>query len=87
MFTSVLNAAIDDGLLARSPCHRIELPAAVVPVIEPLTPAQILTLATLIDPRYHSMLLLAAGRAAPVGGRRPFALTAAKAGRERAAAC
>jgi integrase len=61
VFKSVLNDAIDDGLLARSPCHRIELPAAVLPAIEPLTPAQILTLATLIDPRYRAMVLLAAG--------------------------
>jgi integrase len=30
-------------------------------VIEPLTPAQIRTLATLIDPRYRAMVLLAAG--------------------------
>jgi integrase len=61
VFKSVLNDAIDDGLLTRSPCHRIELPAAALPVIEPLTPAQILTLATLIDPRYRAMVLLAAG--------------------------
>jgi integrase len=61
VFKSVLNDAIDDGLLARSPCHRIELPAAAVPVIEPLTPAQILTLADRIDPRYRAMVLLAAG--------------------------
>jgi integrase len=61
VFKSVLTDAIDDGLLARSPCHRIELPAAPVPVIEPLTPAQILTLATLIDPRYRAMVLLGAG--------------------------
>jgi integrase len=61
VFKSVLNDAIDDGLLARSPCHRIELPAAPLPVIEPLTPAQILTLADRIDPRYRAMVLLAAG--------------------------
>ena len=61
VFKSILADAIDDGLLARSPCHRIELPAAVLPAIEPLTPAQILTLADLIDPRYRAMVLLAAG--------------------------
>lgn len=61
VFKSVLTDAIDDGLLARSPCHRIELPAAAVPVIEPLTPAQIITLAILIDPRYRAMVLLGAG--------------------------
>jgi integrase len=47
---AVLNDAIDDGLLIRSPCHRIELPAAPLPVIEPLTPAQILTLAARLHP-------------------------------------
>jgi hypothetical protein len=41
----MLNDAIDDGLLDRSPCRRIELPAAALPVIEPLTPAQIPILA------------------------------------------
>jgi integrase len=61
VFKSVLNDAIDDGLLARSPCYRIELPAAVVPVIEPLTPAQILTLGTMIDSRYRAMVWLGAG--------------------------
>jgi integrase len=61
VFKAVLNDAIDDGLLARSPCHRIELPAAAVPIIEPLTPAQTLTLADRIDPRYRAMVLLAAG--------------------------
>ncbi len=61
VFKSVLNDAIDDGLLARSPCHRIELPAAPLAVIEPLTPAQILTLASFIDPRYRAMVWLGAG--------------------------
>lgn len=61
VFKSVLNDAIDDGLLASSPCYRIELPAVVLPVIEPLTPAQILTLANRIDPRYRAMVWLAAG--------------------------
>jgi integrase len=61
VFKSVLTDAIDDGLLARSPCHRIELPAAPLPVIEPLTPAQILTLANQIDARYQAMVLLGAG--------------------------
>jgi hypothetical protein len=37
VYKSVLNDAIDDGLLARSPCHRIELPAAPLAVMEPLT--------------------------------------------------
>jgi integrase len=61
VFKSVLNDAIDDGLLARSPCHRIEQPAAVLRSIEPLTSAQILTLASLIDPRYRAMVWLGAG--------------------------
>jgi integrase len=61
VFTSVLNDAIDDGLLARSPCHRIELPAAVPPAIEPLTPAQVLTLADRIDSQYEAMVWLGAG--------------------------
>jgi len=61
VFKAVLNDAIDDGLLVRSPCHRIELPAAPLPVIEPLTPAQILTLAARIDSRYQPMVLLGAG--------------------------
>jgi integrase len=61
VFKPVLTDAIDDGLLSRSPCHRIELPAAAVPVIEPLTPAQVLTPAGLIDPRYRAMVWLGAG--------------------------
>ncbi len=61
VFKSVLNDAIDDGLRARAPCHRIELSAAVLPAIEPLTPAQILILADSIDLRYRAMVLLADG--------------------------
>jgi integrase len=61
VFKSVLTDAIDDGLLARSPCHRIELPAATMPAIEPLTPAQVLTLADRIDSRYEAMVWLGAG--------------------------
>jgi integrase len=61
VFKSILADAIDDGLLARSPCHRIELPAAAQLAIEPLTAAQILTLADRIDPRYRALVLLAAG--------------------------
>ena len=61
VFKSVLNDAIDDGLLASSPCYRIELPAVALPVIEPLTPAQILILADRIDSRYRAMVLLGAG--------------------------
>ena len=61
VFKSVVNDAIDDGLLARSPCYRIEPPAAVVPVIEPLTPARILDLDTMIDSRYRAMVWLGAG--------------------------
>ena len=72
VFKSVLNDAIDDGLLARSPCHRIELPAAVLPAIEPLTPSPD------PDPREPDRSAVPgdglAGRrvrAALVGGRRP----------------
>lgn len=61
VFKSVLTDPIDDGLLARSPCYRIELPAAVPPAIQPLTPAQVLILADRIGPRYRAMVLLAAG--------------------------
>jgi len=61
VFKSVLNDAIDDGLLSRSPCYRIELPVAALPATDPLTPAQILTLANRIDPRYRAMVWLGAG--------------------------
>jgi integrase len=61
VFKSILADAICDGLLARSPCHRIELPAAAQLAIEPLTAAQVLTLADRIDPRYRALVLLAAG--------------------------
>jgi integrase len=61
VFKSVLTDAIDDVLLAGSPCHRIELPAAAPAVIEPLASAQILTLADRIDPRYQAMVWLGAG--------------------------
>jgi integrase len=61
VFKSILADAIDDGLLARSPCHRIELPArrpgrdrAADSRADPHP-------RPLIDPRYRAMVLLAAG--------------------------
>ncbi len=57
----ILNSAVDDGILGRSPCHRVRLPrlgpAKKRPVIDPV---EIIRLANEIHPRYRALIFLAA---------------------------
>lgn len=57
---SALRAAADDGLIASTPCRRINLPAIPERRIVPLTAAQVHTIAERVPPRYRGMVLLAA---------------------------
>ena len=58
---SVLQAAVDDGLLPANPCARVPLPRVEARVVEPLPPERVLALAEAITPRYAVAVWLGAG--------------------------
>lgn len=58
VFKAELNDAVADGLLARSPCHRIELPAVNRIETEPLTAAQVRGIAARVSVTFAPMVLL-----------------------------
>ena len=69
VFKPVLSKAILDGLLAVSPCHRIELPQPVAEEVVPPTPEQVLAVIGALPVRYRAMAAIAAG--AERGSPRP----------------
>jgi integrase len=56
----IMAAAVDAGLLARSPCRAIRLPRVEREEMRFLTPAEVAGLAEAIDPRYRALVLLGA---------------------------
>jgi integrase len=56
----LMGAAVDAGLLARSPCRAIRLPRVERDPSRFLTPAEIARLADAIDPRYRALVLVGA---------------------------
>jgi integrase len=56
----VMAAAVDAGLIARSPCRAIRLPRVERDPPRFLTPAEVARLADAIDPRYRALVLVAA---------------------------
>jgi integrase len=56
----VMAAAVDAGLIARSPCRAIRLPRVEREPPRFLTPAEVARLADAIDPRYRALVLVAA---------------------------
>jgi integrase len=55
----IMAAAVDAGLLARSPCRAIRLPRVDREPPRFLTPAEVAQLADVIDPRYRALVLVA----------------------------
>ena len=53
----MLNTAVDAGLLARSPCQRIELPKIESEEMRFCTPEEILALAAAMEPRYRTLIV------------------------------
>ena len=66
VFKPVLSKAILDGLLAVSPCHRIELPQPVAEEVVPPTPEQVLAVIGALPVRYRAMAAIAAGAGARI---------------------
>ncbi|MFC6151547.1 MULTISPECIES: tyrosine-type recombinase/integrase [Mumia] len=58
---SVFRAAVDDRLIARTPCERITLPRIDKPVIEPLPTETVLALEEAMPPRWRAIVRLMAG--------------------------
>lgn len=59
--SSIFRAAVDDGLIARSPCRRIQLPKAPPSRFEPLATEQVQALFDATEERYRALVVLAAG--------------------------
>jgi integrase len=60
VFKSVINTAVMDGLLAVSPCFRIEQPEPRQEKSDPLTPAQVEGIVERTAPRYRALVVLGA---------------------------
>jgi integrase len=60
VMSKLMNAAVDAGLIARSPCRAIRLPRVEREPPRFLTPAEVARLAEVIDPRYRALVLVAA---------------------------
>jgi integrase len=60
-------AAVDDRVLAASPCHRIRLPRDDRPEVMVPTVEQITALAAAVEPRYRALVVLLAGSGLRIG--------------------
>ncbi len=60
VLTSVLKVAVENGLIAQSPCRGISLPKIEHSEMRFLTPREIHKLADAIDPRYRALVLIGA---------------------------
>lgn len=61
IFAAILNAAVDDRLIARSPCAGVRLPRQANRQVEPPTVEQVETLIAAMPDRYRGLVVLAAG--------------------------
>jgi integrase len=60
-FRSILNAAVRDQVIARTPCVGVKLPAHDRPQVEPLETAEVFALIEALPDRYHGLAVLGAG--------------------------
>ncbi len=60
VFKAIIALALDDELIFRTPCRRIELRAATKAELHPLTTEQVMAMAAAVRPRYRAMVILAA---------------------------
>ena len=57
---AMMTAAVEDGVITVNPCSRVPLPRAEPRVLEPLSPAAVVTLAEVISGRYRVAVALGA---------------------------
>jgi integrase len=60
LLSAALTAAVDNGLIALSPCRKVSLPRLEAPEMRFLEPEEVKLLAESIDERYRAMVLAAA---------------------------
>jgi integrase len=69
VLSMVFRSAVDDGLIAKSPCYRItnlpKVPRKSADDVVALTPAQVLALAAAVPGRYRALVILVAGTGPP----------------------
>ncbi|RSN50859.1 tyrosine-type recombinase/integrase [Actinomadura sp. WAC 06369] len=58
---SLMQSAVDDGMIGANPCARVPLPRVESRVIDPMSPADVLALADAITERYRVTVWLGAG--------------------------
>ncbi len=63
----VLASAVDDRLIAHSPCRKVVLPALLEHEVVPPSVEQVRTLADAVDPRYRGLVILLAGSGLRIG--------------------
>jgi integrase len=61
VLSQVMGAAVDDRLVAASPCARVKLPSRPSAEVKPPTPAEVAALAERVDPRHRALVVLLAG--------------------------
>jgi integrase len=61
IFASIMRGAVRDGYIRKTPCTDIRLPEANKTIVRLLTPAQVLTLASVMPRRYALLVQLGAG--------------------------
>jgi integrase len=61
VFKAIISLALDDELIFRTPCRRIELRAAAKAELQLLAPDQVVAITAAVRPRYRAMVILAAG--------------------------
>jgi integrase len=60
-FSTIMRAAVQDGLLRVSPCRGVKLPKKDRPPVVPISVETVRALVDATDPRYRAMVVLAAG--------------------------
>jgi integrase len=61
LVAAIFNHAVHDGVLAKSPCRGVKLPAPEKRQVTPLTPGQVNSLAETVPERFRALVLLIAG--------------------------
>lgn len=63
----IMTSAVDDRVIAHTPCRRIVLPALSDHEVTPPTPEAVSALASRIEPRYRALVVLLAGSGLRIG--------------------
>jgi integrase len=59
--SAIFSAAVDELVIARSPCTKVSLPALDLPPVKVMSAEQVAAMASAVSDRYRALILLAAG--------------------------